>query len=211
MSADGREPGAKPTDGELAGAPVTAREAATVVLLRGGTDELEVLLVKRTPHARFMAGCWVFPGGALNPEDGAGQPGLQAAARRELREEAGIELIPGTPLTAFARWITPAGASIRFDTWFYLAQAPADAVPEPDGSEIVDFRWLSPAEALRAGETGELLLAFPQRKQLQQLATFDSADALLAHARASTVVPVQPRIVGSGEQARIVLPGDPDY
>src|ERR1700722_19851987 len=79
------------------------RQAATVILLRGGATTLEVLLVKRTPKARFMGGVWVFPGGAVDDgdipdgaesagEDAIGASALRAAAVRELREEAGIEL-----------------------------------------------------------------------------------------------------------------------
>ena len=40
------------------------RQAASVILLRGADQGLEVLLVKRNPAARFMGGAWVFPGGA---------------------------------------------------------------------------------------------------------------------------------------------------
>jgi hypothetical protein len=55
------------------------------------------------------------------------------------------------------------------------------------------------------------MLVFPTIRHLEQLAAFDSVDALLAHARGREVRPVQPRILGSGEQARIVLPGEPGY
>ena len=48
------------------------RQAATVILLRGGAQTLEVLLVKRTPEARFMGGVWVFPGGAVDAGEGEG-------------------------------------------------------------------------------------------------------------------------------------------
>src|SRR5206468_3447410 len=41
--------------------PVTPRPAASVIVLRGGAETLEVLLVRRTPAARFMGGVWVFP------------------------------------------------------------------------------------------------------------------------------------------------------
>ena len=33
------------------GEPTTPRQAATVILLRGGAQALEVLLVRRSPHA----------------------------------------------------------------------------------------------------------------------------------------------------------------
>src|SRR5271165_3010764 len=50
------------------------------------------LLVRRTPKARFMGGVWVFPGGAVDAGEGAGDEAHRAAAVRELQEEAGIEL-----------------------------------------------------------------------------------------------------------------------
>ena len=48
------------------GAPTEPRQAATVIVLRGGAERLEVLLVRRNPAARFMGGAWVFPGGAVD-------------------------------------------------------------------------------------------------------------------------------------------------
>jgi len=187
------------------------RLAATVIVLRGGGDGLEVLLAQRTPGARFMGGAWVFPGGAVNPEDGAGDAALRAAAIRELREEAGIALPDAGELITFSRWITPEEVKIRYDTWFFLAPRPPGAEPVVDGEEMVDARWFTPAAALAAGESEEIMLVFPTIKQLEQIAVFASADDLMAHARAHTVTPVQPRVVGSGEQVRIVLPGEPGY
>ena len=193
------------------GTPTVPRLAATVLVLRGGSHALEVLLVRRTPRARFMAGAWVFPGGAVDPDDGDGQAGLRAAAARELAEEAGIALAPAAELVAFSNWVTPARARIRFDTWFYLTEMPAGQVPKVDGREIVDARWLTPLAALDAASRGELAVVFPTRKQLERLASFASAAEALAHARGRDIEPIEPRVVGSGEQARIVLPGEPGY
>lgn len=193
------------------GEETVPRQAATVILLRGGADALEVLLVQRNPKARFMGGAWVFPGGTVKREEGDGQDALRSAAVRELAEEASITLPDSVPLIPFARWITPAQVRIRFDTWFYLAPAPADAEPTVDGGEVVDARWAAPAEALQAGQRGELFLVFPTIKQLEQLSGFASADRLLEHARHREVLPVQPQVLMSGETARIVLPGEPGY
>jgi len=187
------------------------RPAGTVILLRGASSALEVLLVRRTPNARFMGGAWVFPGGSVNRSEGEGDQALRAAAIRELEEEAGITIADAGELVAFSRWITPAEVKIRFDTWFYLAPLPPGAEPRVDGSEIVDARWYSPAGALEARDRGELFLVFPTIKHLEQLSVFESADALLEHARGREVHPVQPRVVGQGETARIVLPGEPGY
>jgi 8-oxo-dGTP pyrophosphatase MutT (NUDIX family) len=193
------------------GPATTPRPAATVILLRGGADALEVLLVKRNPEARFMGGAWVFPGGAVDAQEGQGDDALRAAALRELQEEAGIALGEPAELVPFSRWITPAQVRTRFDTWFYLAQLPPGAAPAVDGHEVVDARWYRPAAALEAASNGELLLVFPTIKHLEQLSGFGSADELLAHARGREIRPVKPRVLVSGETARIVLPGEPGY
>ena len=164
-------------------------------------------MVRRTPHARFMAGHWVFPGGAVDAADGEGQPGLRAAAARELEEEAAV-VLPAAELVPFARWITPAQSPIRFDTWFYLAAAPAGAAqPRVDGVEIVDFRWLTAADALAAAAAGDFELALPTHKQLELLGSFASAAQAVAYARerVDQIRPIEPRIEGSGPDARIVL------
>jgi 8-oxo-dGTP pyrophosphatase MutT (NUDIX family) len=201
------EPGAELHSGQA----TVPRLAATVMLLRGGACHLEVLMVKRNPAARFMGGAWVFPGGSVDRREGEDQAGLRAAAIRELHEEAGIQLPAGAELVPFARWITPAQVRIRFDTWFYLARAPEGAAPKVDGAEVVDLRWISPGQALAAGERGELLLVFPTIKQLQQLSEFKSAEQLIEYAGARAVLPVEPRVITTGETARIVLPGEPGY
>src|SRR6059036_310201 len=116
------------------GAPATPRPAASVILLRGGAETLELLLVRRTPAARFMGGVWVFPGGAAD----AGEDELDAALR-ELEEEAAIGGVERDTLVPFSRWITPAAVKIRFDTHFFLAPVPDDAEAAIDGEEIVDL------------------------------------------------------------------------
>jgi 8-oxo-dGTP pyrophosphatase MutT (NUDIX family) len=190
------------TSGEVA-AP---RLASSVIVLRGGADALEVLLVRRTPAARFMGGVWVFPGGAVD----AGEDELDAALR-ELEEEAGIGGLDREALVRFSQWITPRQVKIRFDTHFFLAPVPGDAEPQIDGEEIVDMGWFAPGEALDAYGRGELELVFPTIKHLEQLAGFGSASELLDHARGRRVEPIEPRVIQSGETARVVLPGEPGY
>jgi 8-oxo-dGTP pyrophosphatase MutT (NUDIX family) len=182
-----------------------------VILLRGGDEALEVLLVQRNPSSRFMGGAWVFPGGAVNRDEGSGLEALRSAAVRECVEEAAIQLPGPEELVPFSRWITPAEVKIRFDTWFFLAALPAGQTPRVDGAEVVDLRWYEPEAALADARAGKLLLVFPTIKHLEQLSGFGSADALLAHARERQVLPVQPRVLMSGETARIVLPGEPGY
>ncbi|HEX5609444.1 MAG TPA: NUDIX hydrolase [Solirubrobacterales bacterium] len=212
-----RGPAEEPNFGE----PSTPRPAASIVLLRRGGKHsqraLEVLLLKRTEEAKFMPGLWVFPGGSVDAADGEGEgegegdAGYRACALRELTEETAIELPADEELVPFSRWITPAIISRRFDAWFYLALAPAHSPPQPDGVEIVAADWFEPAAALAANEAGELPLAFPTRSQLETLSGFANSDEAIAHHRGLTPQPILPVVVGEGEKARIVLPGDPEY
>ena len=206
----GVEPGTQLNTGTSA---TTPRLAATIILLRGGGESLELLLVKRNPEARFMGGVWVFPGGAVDPGDASEGEGaaLKAAALRELDEEAGIRLSDPAALVPFSRWITPAEVRTRFDTWFFLAPAPEGTEPQIDGEEAVDSGWFTPQGALDAHKSGEILLVFPTIKHLEQLAPFGSVDALLDHARGKEILPVTPRVVMGGETARILLPGEPGF
>lgn len=214
MTVSGGEPGQ-----ELAGTDVApARQAASIILLRGGEETLELLLVQRTPRARFMGGVWVFPGGAVDMGDTGSEAGSfgsdaahRAAAVRELEEEASVGGIAPEALVKFSQWITPEQVKIRFDTHFFLAEAPPGAAPRIDGEECVDLGWFTPAGALRAGEAGEIALVFPTIKHLEQLSVFPSTAAVLAHAAAHEVVPVLPKVVMGGETARVLLPGEPGY
>jgi 8-oxo-dGTP pyrophosphatase MutT (NUDIX family) len=95
---------------------VRPRDAASLILLRGGGENLEVLVGRRSLSARFMPGVYVFPGGAIDPPD-----------RVSWSIESGAEALP--PRLAGA-----ARAAIR-ETWEevgVLVGKPADA-PLPNG------------------------------------------------------------------------------
>jgi 8-oxo-dGTP pyrophosphatase MutT (NUDIX family) len=201
---DGQPYGERLNEGE----ETVPRQAATVILLRGGGEGLEVLLVRRTPAARFMGGVWVFPGGAVDTGEGEGDAAHRVAAIRELEEEAGIVVPDAASLVKFSRWITPPEVAIRFDTHFFLVALPPGQEPRIDGDEIVDFGWFTAVGALEAAERDEIALVFPTIKHLQQLAGFSTADEVLDYARGREVIAVIPRVVIEGEVARIILPGE---
>ncbi|HEX8103850.1 MAG TPA: NUDIX hydrolase [Solirubrobacteraceae bacterium] len=191
--------------------PATPRQAATVIVLRGGDATLEVLLVERNPAQRFMGGAWVFPGGAVDAHEGEGDRAHRQAGVREVDEEANVRLPDPDALIKFSRWITPAQVKIRFDTHFFLAALPDDAQPRPDGNECVDLRFFTPQDALTQYAQEKLLLVFPTIKHLEQLSHFATANELLAWAQGREVKPVEPQVVMEGEVARVVLPGEPGY
>jgi 8-oxo-dGTP pyrophosphatase MutT (NUDIX family) len=203
MRFDRPPPGEELNTGEA----TVPRASASLILLRDSAAGPEVLLVRRNPEQRFMGGAWVFPGGATAAED----EDERATAVRELEEEAGIDLPEGHELARFSRWITPAEVKIRFDTHFFVAEAPEDAEPTVDGNECIDWRWLTPQGALDQHRDEELSLVFPTIKHLEQLARFRAVSEVLEHARASRVLAVEPRILVDGGVAQVVLPGEEGY
>ena len=56
-----------------------ARAAATLIVVREASAGLEVLLLRRNPDLKVMAGAWVFPGGKVDADDAEAMfcPGLQ--------------------------------------------------------------------------------------------------------------------------------------
>jgi 8-oxo-dGTP pyrophosphatase MutT (NUDIX family) len=205
----GRRPGPvgePPVEGQI----VTPRPSASLLLLRGGDAALEVLLVRRTPKARFMGGFWVFPGGAVEPGDRAAtdEDGAhRAAAVRELAEEAAIEGVDPASLVGYSRWVTPETSGIRFDTRFYLAAAPVGAQPRVDGEECVDAGWFAPGAALDAYDRGDLPLVLPTLKHFEAILEFGSAAQLLVASERRDLEPIRPQVI----DGRIVLPGEPGY
>jgi 8-oxo-dGTP pyrophosphatase MutT (NUDIX family) len=210
-------PGLGPGEQVNTGPATAPRIAASVIVVRGGASGLELLLVQRSHEARFMGGVWVFPGGSVDPGDGATDDpeqldwALRTAAQREVAEEAGIRLSDPEQLVPFSRWITPAHLTTRFDTWFFVAHAPAGAEAKVDGRECVDARWLTAADALAEHERGRFPLVFPTIKHLEALARFSSAQQLIAFAAEQEIHPIEPRIVTVRDQAMVLLPGDPGY
>lgn len=190
--------------------PATPRPAATIILLRRGGRHndrgLEILLVRRGAGQSFMPGVWVFPGGAIDPGESAAE-----CAARELAEETRIDLGPDPELHPWSRWVTPEVVPVRFDTWFFVGLAPAHSPPRVDGSEVDDAAWFGPEAALEANRAGELELVFPTIKTLETLLPFASDEEVLAAAPGRRVEPILPRVVGTREDHRVLLPGDDGY
>lgn len=199
---------------DVAAAEPEAVPSGTVVLLRT-RPALEALVMRRGVGLRFMGGYWVFPGGTVDPEDGrpgAARPAIDAAAAaaaRELREEAGVEVDPAD-LAHFAHWITPTGTRRRFDTHFFVALAPGAAVARVASPESTDVRWLAPADA--AADRDGLALTPPTRFVLreiaEEIAAGGSLEAFLATLPERTVHTVLPKLSADGYA---VMPWDVGY
>ncbi|HUY85842.1 MAG TPA: hypothetical protein VMU77_01905 [Acidimicrobiales bacterium] len=265
---------------ELVSEHVVPRQASTIMVVRDNSTsgELEVLVLRKSANAGFAGGAYVFPGGALEDDDGSdfqffgqclddksasqllgvdeGGLAFWIAAVRECYEESGIlfaygqdgqmisfedpdteqrfseqraamnggrvtlaelcrseNLVLATDrLHYFSHWITPEGAPKRFDTRFFLAEAPAGQSAADDGSEIVASTWISPEGALKRGESGDFQLIYPTIKSLEAISRFDKVADLIAAAASSRPVGAnEPRVFVEGREVRILLPGDPGY
>ncbi|HKO58090.1 MAG TPA: NUDIX hydrolase [Thermoanaerobaculia bacterium] len=193
--------------------------SASVLVLRD--DPFEVLMLRRHDTASFVPSLWVFPGGVAEAADFDGTSdtvdAMRVTAARELFEESGVWL--GTPppdaeekrrallagelsfreliaqadldqLVWTAHWITPVGVPKRFDTYFFLAKVPRDTVATLHADESAEIRWIAPTEAL---ETLDII--FPTRKNLEAIAGFPNADALIDSRRGVEIPTIQPIIV----------------
>lgn len=192
------------------------RPAATVVLLREAREGLEVLLLRRNAAVQFAGGLWVFPGGAIDAIDfGSDGDDMMAAAKRaairEACEETGID-IQHAPLQFFAHWTTPEGSVKRYATWFFVASlSKGDVDVVVDGSEIVEYRWLSPRDAIALHRSCELDMMPPTFITLAELATCNSIAEVEAMYRAKPFVDILPKFV-PGENGTVALyPQDCGY
>ncbi|OAN43597.1 NUDIX hydrolase [Microbacterium sp. H83] len=154
--------------------------AGTVVVIRSGSRGVEVLLMRRPDRGSF-SGAWVFPGGRI--EDVDHRPGAREvddarrAGIRETREEVGLEIAEPVVLS---RWQPPPEAPVRIRTWFFIAETSSSELrTSPD--EVVDARWIRPADALAAHASGDWTLYPPTWVTLDRLSRFDTvADAVAA-------------------------------
>jgi 8-oxo-dGTP pyrophosphatase MutT (NUDIX family) len=197
---------------------VTPRPAATVVVVRDGAggDGFEVLMVRRNDSVAFMAGAYVFPGGRVDAADVAAAQGDEAAAfrlaaARELEEEAGVTVDPGT-LLLIAHWVTPEIETRRYDTRFFLVRMPDDQQARHDAGETTEFAWMTPRDAIDRCLRGEILLPPPTWTTLKRMQRHHGIDELFGWAESVAIVPrVQPQFLKDDRQTMLTLPGDPTY
>lgn len=194
---------------------LASREAAvpagTVIVLDAA--EGTVLLLRRRESLRFMGGFWVFPGGAVDPEDAARAGGSSvaaaaAAACRELREEAGLVVAPAD-VVHWAHWITPSGASRRFDTHFFVGLRPPAQSAWLASAESTELRWATPEWV--AAAAADFPVTAPTLVVLRELSLAlgdaGAAGAGAALARSRSVRTVLPKI----RDGAAVMPWDPEY
>ena len=186
-----------------AGAPEDAdQRALRIAALREAYEETGLLIATHADGTAFK-GC----NEAAEARDAIAADDSQFV---DLVKSLDLKLDLAAP-AVFARWITPVFMPKRFDTWFYIARAPADQLAVCDGHEAVDAEWIGPKEAMRLADAGERTIIFPTRMNLQLLAEARNAEDAIERARARPLVTVLPHQEGEGDERRLVIPPDAGY
>ena len=193
-----------------------AQASARLGLAEGGLDFYVAAVRECFEEAGLLLACdaegRALPGdAAATTRLGAWRGPLHRGERTvsELCREAGLRL-GADQLHYISHWLTPLGRPKRFDTRFFVAAAPAGQTAAHDAAEVVEHRWLRPADALAQGPALKMMMA--TQKTLEAIARFDSLQALLAWARSPREVALLMAHVGAGSKGlRPVAPDEPAW
>lgn len=114
-------------------------------------------------------------------------------------------------MTPYAHWITPTFVPKRFDTWFFLAEAPEDQIALHDGSESTDSVWIGAQEAIDEATAGRRTLVHATQKNLELLAQGGTVAGAIAAAAVRKIVTVQPWVESRDGKRYLHLPPDAGY
>jgi len=114
-------------------------------------------------------------------------------------------------MTPYAHWITPTFVPKRFDTWFFLAEAPEDQIALHDGSESTDSVWIGAQEAIDEATAGRRTLVHATQKNLELLAEGGTVAGAIAAAAVRKIVTVQPWVETRDGKRYLHLPPDAGY
>lgn len=115
-------------------------------------------------------------------------------------------------LTPFARWCPSFREARRFDTLFFIAEAPAGAAP-PSAAEAEAVRtlWATATEVLEEANSGSARIIFPTRRNLERLARFASIEEARADAERHPVRKIVPWIEERDGVRWLCIPEDAGY
>jgi hypothetical protein len=136
-------------------------------------------------------------------EEGTPFSALLEAAR------LGLDL---SALTPFARWCPTFRETRRFDTLFFLAEAPEGAAAASAAeAEAVRTLWASAEEVLAEADEGRARIIFPTRRNLERLARFASIEEARADAARHPIEKIVPWIEDRGGAQWLCIPENAGY
>jgi 8-oxo-dGTP pyrophosphatase MutT (NUDIX family) len=131
----------------------------------------------------------------------------------EICQHEGLRLVTGS-IHYVSHWITPVGEARRFDTRFFVADAPESQEPLHDSQETIASLWVKPQDALDKLERGELAMFPPTSENLKFLAGYSTtAEVLNAAKKVLNPVAILPRLRtnSDGKVIGVIMPEDPEY
>ena len=188
-----------------AGAGVTALGAGfRVAALRELFEEAGALIARRNgDHLRVTADD--LPRLATY-RDALNQKSLTL---QRVAESEGVTLATDS-LLHWAHWITPEAWPKRFDTHFFLVEAPDGQEPAHDALEVTQSAWVTPEEALAGYERGEFPIVFATMHQLRDLTGLSTLADARARFTGHEPRTIMPRVVKRDGVDVILLPWEPD-
>lgn len=116
-------------------------------------------------------------------------------------------------LEAFSHWITPPVMPKRFDTPFFIAEAPEAQIDGAlhDGTEAVESVWTTPAAVMEQVDRGEVTMVFATRLNLQLLGEASNVAEAMAAAAKRTPVIVTPHVYVRDGRRMIDIPADAGF
>jgi 8-oxo-dGTP pyrophosphatase MutT (NUDIX family) len=114
-------------------------------------------------------------------------------------------------LVPFARWITPTFLAKRFDTYFYLASAPAEQIAVHDGKEMVATQWIRPVDALADQASGKRNIVPATLLNLRKLNRSSTVSAAMKAAIGRPIITVLPELVERPQGRILRIPEAADY
>ena len=207
-------PGGKVDDGDF-GAEVAARcdgassdptmRALQVAAIREAFEECGVLLARKEGSPALIGVDTLAPLERFRAKLVDGSVSLAAfLSDHQLR-------LACDTLVHFAHWVTPEMMPKRFDTHFFLADAPRDQIALHDGYESVDSVWIRPDDALAGARNGRYTVIFPTLRNLEKLGQSASPTAAMSLAKESQVVSVTPWTERRTDGTYLCIPKDAGY
>jgi len=170
--------------------PVVPRHAATVCLLRDGERGVEVFVMRRKPSMSFAPRMYVYPGGAVDPEDStvpiaahsdlvevgkslstSDPVSILAAAARETFEECGVLIA----LDAHGEAVDPA-TDLRADRSELVAGRTSftqildrRGLVVDDGSLVPLTHWITPEDESRRYDARFLVAGIPKGQRTYEV------------------------------------------
>ena len=183
----------------------SATRAIHIAAIREAYEECGVLLARAVGQSNLIGGSELAKLEDARARLNRGETTFAAILREHRLRLACDRLVP------FAHWVTPDMMPKRFDTHFFLAEAPHDQVALHDGHESVDSVWITPKAALDGAASRRYTVIFPTLRQVEKLGHATSPGDAIERARRSRIVTVTPWTEQRPDGAYLCIPREAGY